>query len=77
MARLSLLDLAFFIAETPASPKHVAGLHIHQRPKFSKPGAGKGFARALFDECCEIAIDARGKPTDFAARARTSCKKCP
>ena len=50
MARLSLLDLAFFIAETPASPKHVAGLHIHQRPKFSKPGAGKGFARALFDE---------------------------
>lgn len=46
MSRLSLLDLAFFIAETPASPKHVAGLHIHQRPA----GASADFARQLFEE---------------------------
>ncbi|WP_374661277.1 wax ester/triacylglycerol synthase family O-acyltransferase [Inhella sp.] len=46
MSRLSLLDLAFFIAENPASPKHVGGLHIHQRPA----GAPDDFARALYEE---------------------------
>ena len=46
MSRLSLLDLAFFIAETEASPKHVAGLHLHQLPK----GATATFARRLYDE---------------------------
>lgn len=45
MTRLSLLDLAFFIAESAASPKHVAGLHIHQIPK----GGGAAFARQLFE----------------------------
>lgn len=44
MTRLSLLDLAFFIAESEASPKHVAGLHIHQIPK----GGKAGFARQLY-----------------------------
>ncbi len=43
----------------------------------SRVQRGREQLRQLFDECCEIAIDARGKPTDFAARARTSCKKCP
>ncbi len=46
MSRLSLLDLAFFIAESEASPKHVAGLHIHQTPK----GGGTQFARRLYEE---------------------------
>lgn len=46
MTRLSLLDLAFFIAESEASPKHVAGLHIHQIPK----GGGAGFAKRLHEE---------------------------
>ena len=46
MTRLSLLDLAFFIAENEASPKHVAGLHIHQAPK----GAGANFAKQLYEE---------------------------
>jgi diacylglycerol O-acyltransferase / wax synthase len=46
MSRLSLLDLAFFIAESEASPKHVAGLHIHQIPK----GGGAGFAKQLYEE---------------------------
>ena len=44
MATLSLLDLGFFIAETEASPKHVAGLLICRRP----PGATAGFARKLY-----------------------------
>lgn len=46
MTRLSLLDLAFFIAESEASPKHVAGLHIHRIPK----GGTAGFAKQLFEE---------------------------
>ena len=49
MSRLSLLDLAFFIAENEASPKHVAGLHIHQVPK----GAGANFAKQLYEEFLE------------------------
>src|SRR5450830_844909 len=49
MTRLSLLDLAFFIAESEASPKHVAGLHIHQIPK----GGGANFAKQLYEEFLE------------------------
>jgi WS/DGAT/MGAT family acyltransferase len=49
MSRLSLLDLAFFIAENEASPKHVAGLHIHQIPA----GAGASFAKQLYEEFLE------------------------
>lgn len=49
MSRLSLLDLAFFVAESEASPKHVAGLHIHQIPK----GAGAGFAKQLYEDFLE------------------------
>jgi WS/DGAT/MGAT family acyltransferase len=49
MSRLSLLDLAFFIAENEASPKHVAGLHIHQIPA----GGGAGFAKQLYEEFLE------------------------
>jgi WS/DGAT/MGAT family acyltransferase len=46
MATLSLLDLGFFIAETPASPKHVAGLLICKRPAKSTAA----FARNLYRE---------------------------
>ena len=46
MSRLSLLDLAFFIAENEASPKHVAGLHLHQIPK----GGSANFAKQLYEE---------------------------
>jgi diacylglycerol O-acyltransferase len=44
MSKLSLLDLGFFIAETEASPKHVAGLLIFKRPPKSSPA----FAKNLF-----------------------------
>jgi len=46
MRELSLLDLGFFIAETEASPKHVAGLLIFKRPA----RAGAGFVRELYRE---------------------------
>jgi WS/DGAT/MGAT family acyltransferase len=46
MSTLSLLDLGFFIAETEASPKHVAGLLICKRPG----GAKAGFVKDLYRE---------------------------
>ncbi len=44
--KLSLLDLAFFIAESQASPKHVAGLMIFERP----PKGGAGYAKKLYQD---------------------------
>lgn len=46
MNKLSLLDLGFFIAETEASPKHVAGLQICKRPAKSTAA----FAKSLYRE---------------------------
>ena len=46
MTKLSLLDLGFFIAETEASPKHVAGLLICKRP----PKSTVAFAHNLYRE---------------------------
>ena len=45
MNKLSLLDLGFFIAESPASPKHVAGLMICKRPAESTVGFAKNLYR--------------------------------
>ncbi|MBC7916637.1 MAG: DUF1298 domain-containing protein [Rhodoferax sp.] len=44
MSKLSLLDLGFFIAESEASPKHVAGLQICKRPA----GSTASFAKDLY-----------------------------
>ncbi len=46
MSKLSLLDFGFFIAETAASPKHVAGLQICKRP----PKSSVAFAKQLYRE---------------------------
>ncbi|MEY3125876.1 MAG: hypothetical protein RLZZ573_2396 [Pseudomonadota bacterium] len=46
MSKLSLLDLGFFIAETEASPKHVAGLQICKLPA-KAPAA---FVKNLYNE---------------------------
>ena len=46
MSKLSLLDLGFFIAETEASPKHVAGLLICKRP----PKSNASFAKKLYQD---------------------------
>ena len=46
MKKLTVLDLAFFLFETEASPKHVAGLMV-----FSKPAkCPADYARRLVDE---------------------------
>jgi RNA polymerase sigma-70 factor (ECF subfamily) len=36
----------------------------------SRVQRGRAQLRQLFDECCEIALDARGKVTDYAPRVR-------
>lgn len=41
----------------------------------SRVQRGRAQLRELFDRCCEIAIDARGKPTDFTRREQP-CKSC-
>ncbi len=45
MSKLSLLDLGFFVAETEASPKHVAGLLIYKRPAKSTAAFAKNLYR--------------------------------
>lgn len=46
MKQLSLLDLAFFVAESEGSPKHVAGLMLCKKP----PGSPANFGRQLIKE---------------------------
>ena len=42
----------------------------------SRVQRGRAQLRQLFDECCEIALDARGKVTDFTPRPRPcACKE--
>jgi RNA polymerase sigma-70 factor (ECF subfamily) len=41
----------------------------------SRVQRGREQLRRMFDECCEIALDARGKVTDFSPR-RTACPSC-
>jgi RNA polymerase sigma-70 factor (ECF subfamily) len=40
----------------------------------SRVQRGREQLRVLFDACCEIAVDARGKPTDYTPRR--SCGTC-
>jgi RNA polymerase sigma-70 factor, ECF subfamily len=42
----------------------------------SRVQRGRAQLRELFDRCCEIALDARGKPIDLAPRVQPSCKSC-
>lgn len=46
MRKLSALDLAFFLAESENSPKHVAGLMLCKKP----PRSPAGFCRHLIEE---------------------------
>lgn len=41
----------------------------------SRVQRGRAQLRELFELCCEIAVDSRGKPIDYARRARP-CKPC-
>jgi RNA polymerase sigma-70 factor (ECF subfamily) len=40
----------------------------------SRVQRGRRLLRELFEACCEIALDARGKPTDFTPRVQPSGK---
>jgi RNA polymerase sigma-70 factor, ECF subfamily len=40
----------------------------------SRVQRGRAQLRALFERCCEIALDARGKVTDFTPRPCKTCK---
>jgi RNA polymerase sigma-70 factor, ECF subfamily len=42
----------------------------------SRVQRGRAQLRELFDRCCEIALDARGKPTELTPRVQPSCKTC-
>lgn len=42
----------------------------------SRVQRGRAQLRGLFDRCCDIALDARGKPADFTPRPQPSCKTC-
>ena len=42
----------------------------------SRVQRGRAQLRTLFEQCCEIAVDARGKPTEFTRRV-PPCKTCP
>jgi len=46
MRKLSALDLAFFIAESKESPKHVAGLMLFKKP----PGSPANFGRKMVED---------------------------
>jgi WS/DGAT/MGAT family acyltransferase len=46
LRKLSVLDLAFFVAESEGSPKHVAGLSLYKKPA----GCHEDFALDLFEE---------------------------
>ena len=50
MKRLSLMDLAFFVAESENSPKHVAGLVRCRKPK----GAPADYAKRLVEDVKRI-----------------------
>ncbi len=47
MNRLSFIDLAFFLTESEASPKHVAGLSIFKKPLGSNASWVKDFYEEL------------------------------
>lgn len=47
MRKLSAMDLAFFIAETEESPKHVAGLMLFSKPRNSPANFGRKLVEEL------------------------------
>lgn len=60
--------------KTAREAAEMAGISISGMK--SRVQRGRAQLRDLFERCCEIAVDARGKPTDFAPRPQPSCKTC-
>jgi RNA polymerase sigma-70 factor (ECF subfamily) len=42
----------------------------------SRVQRGREQLRSLFERCCQIALDVRGKPTEFTPRPQPSCRTC-
>ena len=42
----------------------------------SRVQRGRAQLRAMFERCCEVAVDARGKVTDFTPRPQPACTSC-
>ncbi len=42
----------------------------------SRVQRGRAQLRDMFARCCEIAVDVRGKPTDFTPRVKPPCDSC-
>jgi len=55
LRKLSALDLAFFLAETDASPKHVAGLMLFKKPR----NAPRNFGARIVEE-----LKSHNRPTE-------------
>lgn len=84
--------VSVFVAQLP-SPYREAITLVELEGKTSKEAAelvgisvsgmksrvqrGRAQLRELFESCCEIALDTRGKVTDFTPRLPPSCKTCP
>lgn len=83
--------VSLFVAQLP-SPYREAIMLVELEGKTAKEAAemvgisvsgmksrvqrGRAQLRELFERCCEIAVDVRGKPTDYTPRAQPSCKTC-
>jgi RNA polymerase sigma-70 factor (ECF subfamily) len=83
--------VSVFVAQLP-SPYREAITLVELEGKTSKEAAemvgisvsgmksrvqrGRAQLRELFESCCEIALDTRGKVTDFTPHPRPTCKKC-
>jgi RNA polymerase sigma-70 factor, ECF subfamily len=55
---------------TARQAAEIAGISVSGMK--SRVQRGRHQLRAMFEQCCEIAVDARGKPIDFERR----CKSC-
>jgi RNA polymerase sigma-70 factor, ECF subfamily len=83
--------LALFVAQLP-SPYREAITLVELEGRTAKEAAemvgmsisgmksrvqrGRAQLRALYEQCCEIAIDARGKVIELTPRPQPSCKTC-
>jgi RNA polymerase sigma-70 factor (ECF subfamily) len=57
----------------PRRRAEVVGISVSGMKSRVKPGRAQ--LRQLFEQCCEIALDARGKVIDYTPRPR-SCRAC-
>jgi RNA polymerase sigma-70 factor (ECF subfamily) len=89
-ARSLACCVSIFVARLPSPYREAVtlveleGLSVRQAAEMvgisisgmkSRVQRGRAQLRQLFDECCEIALDARGKVIDYTPRPR-SCRAC-